>query len=149
MSANGLGIGRCPADVDLHIAPDGPAQLLQPLQERPDAGLKFRIVCGYGQEDPNAPHPLGLLCVRRQRPPRHASAEQRDDLAAPHHSITSSASASSIGGTSTPSSSLARPLRGRYTGPASLDTQCPAVAAWQSERRATCIVRRQEKRPLI
>jgi hypothetical protein len=33
--ANGVGIGRCPPDVDLHIAPDGPTQLLQRLQEEP------------------------------------------------------------------------------------------------------------------
>jgi len=38
-----------------------------------------------------------LLRLRRQRPSRRA-AEQRDKLAAPHHSITSSAMASSVGG---------------------------------------------------
>src|SRR5262245_51316858 len=43
-----------------------------------------------------------LLRPRRQRPRRRA-AEQRDDLAPTHHSITSSARASSVGGTSRPS----------------------------------------------
>jgi hypothetical protein len=33
-------------------------------------------------------------------PRRRRAAEQRDELAAPHHSITSSARASSVGGTS-------------------------------------------------
>jgi hypothetical protein len=32
-----------------------------PLQERPDAGLKFRIVRGCGQQHADAPHPVGLL----------------------------------------------------------------------------------------
>ena len=62
----------------------------QPLQERPDAGLKFRIVRGCGQEHADAPHPLALLRARRQRPRRRRAAEQRDELA-PVHSITSSA----------------------------------------------------------
>src|SRR5215470_1316159 len=43
-----------------------------------------------------------LLRPRRERP-RSRSAEQRDELAPPHHSITSSARASSVGGTSRPS----------------------------------------------
>ena len=102
VSANVGGIGRGPAGVDPHVAADGPAQLLQPLQERPDAGLKFRIVRGRGQEYADAPHPLGLLRARRERPRRRRAAEQRDELA-PLHSITSSARASSVGGTSRPS----------------------------------------------
>src|SRR5262249_50985334 len=43
----------------------------------------------------------GLLCARRERP-RSRAAEQRDELAPPHHSITSSARASSDGGKSRP-----------------------------------------------
>ena len=43
-----------------------------------------------------------LLRARRERPRRRRAAEQRDELAAPH-SITSSARASSVGGTSRPS----------------------------------------------
>jgi hypothetical protein len=41
-------------------------------------------------------------CAHPERPRRRA-AEQRDELAASHHSITSSARASSVGGTSRPS----------------------------------------------
>ena len=37
---------RSPAVVDPHVAAVGPAQLLQPLQERREAGLRFRIVRG-------------------------------------------------------------------------------------------------------
>ena len=41
---------------------------------------------------------VGLLRARRERPRRRRAAEQRDELA-PFHSITSSARASSVGGT--------------------------------------------------
>ena len=84
VSANVGGIGRGPAGVDPHVAADGPAQLRQPLQERPDAGLKFRIVRGCGQEHADAPHPLALLRARRERPRRRRAAEQRDELAPLH-----------------------------------------------------------------
>jgi hypothetical protein len=58
--------------------------LLQPLQERPDAGLKFRIVRGSGQEHADAPRSLGLLRFRRERPGDRRAAEQRDEIAAPY-----------------------------------------------------------------
>src|SRR6516165_11256291 len=45
---------------------------------------------------------LGLLRPRRERPRDGRAADKRDELAAPH-SITSSARASSVGGTSRPS----------------------------------------------
>ena len=48
----------------------------QRLQERPEPGLKFRIVRGCGQEHADAPHPLGLLrsCRNGQLPPRRREA---------------------------------------------------------------------------
>src|SRR5262245_38616032 len=101
MSADFTGIGRSPARVDPHVAADAPARLLETLQERPDAGLKFRIVRSRGQENADETHPLALLRVRSERPRRRA-AEQRDELPA-LHSITSSARAMSVGGISRPS----------------------------------------------
>src|SRR6516164_4253427 len=50
----------------------------------------------------NPSHSLALLRARRERP-RSRAAEQRYELAPPHHSITSSARASSVGGISRPS----------------------------------------------
>src|SRR5262245_61684522 len=44
----------------------------------------------------------GLLCARRERP-RSRAAEKRDEVAPPHHSITSSASSCNALGTSMPS----------------------------------------------
>src|SRR5262245_53276229 len=53
----------------------------------------------------NAPDPLALLRPRRERPRSHGcrAAEQRDELAPPDHSITSSAMASTPGGMVRPS----------------------------------------------
>ena len=62
------GGGRSKDTMTCPQAAIGPAQLRQALQERPDAGLKFRIVRGCGQEHADAPHPLGLLRARRKRP---------------------------------------------------------------------------------
>ena len=52
-------------------------------------------------EDANARRLCSLLRTHRHRPSRHTT-EQHDELA-PLHSITSSARASSVGGTSRPS----------------------------------------------
>src|SRR6516164_3627217 len=90
-----------PANVEADVAADGPAQFLQSLHEGHEAGLSFRILRSERHQHADAPHPAALLCARRQRPSRRA-AEQRDELA-PLHSITSSASASSLSGTVRPS----------------------------------------------
>src|SRR5262249_37490211 len=71
-----------------HVAALGPPQQRQPLLERPHAGLIFRIVRGGGQQHADAPHHVGLLRARRQRPRYRRAAEKRDELAAVH-SITS------------------------------------------------------------
>jgi hypothetical protein len=101
VSATALGIERAPTNVDPCVAPDRPAPFLKSLMEHCDAGVSFRIVGGQVHQHPDASHPPALLCPRRERPRRRA-AEKRDELAPPH-SITSSARASSVGGTSRPS----------------------------------------------
>src|SRR5262249_55902357 len=66
------------------------------------AGLCFRIVGSQVHEHAYAPNLLLLLRARCERP-RGRAAKQRDELAAvAPHSITSSARASSVGGTSRP-----------------------------------------------
>src|SRR5262249_5793876 len=68
------------------------------------ARSRNRIVRAWTQ-NADAPQALRLLRARRERP-SDRTAEQRDELAALHrcnHSITSSARASSVGGTSRPS----------------------------------------------
>src|SRR5262245_64649830 len=95
-----IGIAGAPTPVDPHIAALGPAQLLQAPHERPQTSLPGRT-SGHAHEHTDAPHPLRLLRARRERPRGCRAAEQRDELA-PHHSITSSARASMIGGISRP-----------------------------------------------
>src|SRR6516162_340839 len=76
---------------------DIPTQLLQCLDKCYEAGLPCEIVCSQSHENTDPPHPVALLRPRRERPRRRA-ADQRDELAPFHHSITSSASASSLSG---------------------------------------------------
>src|SRR5262249_9271231 len=102
ISAKAVSVTLTPADVDEHVTADRPARLLHALNERNKAGLSFRVVGAGVHEHAEAPHALALLRARRQRPHRCA-AEQRDELAAPHHSITSSAIASSLSDTVRPS----------------------------------------------
>src|SRR5262249_18056600 len=80
----------------------GPAGFLQSLRERQETRLSFRIVRSLSHEGADPPHAIGLPRARRERPRGSRSAEQRDERAAPH-SITSSARASKVGGTSRPS----------------------------------------------
>jgi hypothetical protein len=91
VSATAYGIVRAPAVVDPHVAASGPAQLLQSLQERRDAGLPFRIVRRCIYEHADVPHPAGLLRAHSERPRSRRAGEKGDELA-PVHSITSSAS---------------------------------------------------------
>jgi hypothetical protein len=58
--------------------------LLQPLQERRDAGLPFRVICGRAQERADAPHAVCLLRARDERPCRSRATSKRDELAPPH-----------------------------------------------------------------
>src|SRR5262249_2610637 len=96
-----LGIPSAPAVIDLKVPPVHPAQFAQPLMQRRSHRLRFHIALTDVRKHAEAAHLLALLRARDNRPRRRA-AEQRDDLAAPDHSITSSASASSIGGMSRP-----------------------------------------------
>ena len=65
--------------------------------------INVRVWPGTPGQKPNADEPTRLLSPRRDRPCRRRAAEQRDELAATDHSITSSARASSVAGTSRPS----------------------------------------------
>src|SRR5262245_3885896 len=91
-----------PVGLDAQVATFTPSQLLQALHQCGVALLDVRIVRGpAAREYADAPHPLTLLCARRQRP-RCRAAEQRDELAPPH-SMTSSAAEMIAGGISSPS----------------------------------------------
>src|SRR5262249_715521 len=75
----------------------------EPLPEILKITLRVRIILGDPQQYRDPPHPgRRLLRARRERPRGSGAAEQREELA-PLHSSTSSAQASSVGGTSRPS----------------------------------------------
>src|SRR5262245_23154911 len=93
---------RSPTEVDSQVAAHRPTELLQPLQERCEASLVVGIVRIPRHEHTDPPHPLRLLRARREWPRGRRSADQRYELAA-LHSITSSASASSLSGIWRPS----------------------------------------------
>src|SRR5262249_15835386 len=65
-----------------------------------DAGLLFRIIRSCVHEHADPPHALSLLRPRREGA-RSRTAEQRHERA-PFHSITSSARATRVAGTSAP-----------------------------------------------
>src|SRR6516162_5723997 len=85
-----------PAIFDRHVAAFDEAGLAQAFAECSDIGSPPGWC--FTVEKPNYRH-RRLLRARRQRPRHRRAAEQRDELAA-FHSITSSASASNVGGTS-------------------------------------------------
>src|SRR5262249_44168768 len=87
-----------PAYVNGQVLSFGPAALL----ERFAKGAKHRRERRRRPDHGYAPNPTSLLRARRERPTDRRAAEQRDECAA-LHSITSSASATNLSGTSRPS----------------------------------------------
>src|SRR5262249_56410306 len=71
-------------------------------EKRRVRGLPCGITRGQMHENADPPQPVWLLRGRRERPCGRA-ADERDDFPASDHSMTSSARASSVGGTSRPS----------------------------------------------
>src|SRR5262249_19657084 len=99
MLANVGRIPQAPAILDPQVAALAPAQLLQRLLERRELGTAGAATAREHADPPYAPW---LLRARHERPRDGRAAEQRDERAPPH-SITSSARASSVGGTVRPS----------------------------------------------
>src|SRR6266704_2475262 len=87
----------------MDVAAFGPSEFSEATLQRLNAALPFPVPLGQVDEYADPPHALSLLCPRRKRPCRRRAAEQRDELAAPDHSITSSAATSRPGGTVRPS----------------------------------------------
>src|SRR5262245_13129998 len=103
MHSNAGSVSGTKAVLDADIAALYPSPLLKPLPQCLNAALRFRITLSNRQQHSYTPHSLALLRPCRQRPDGRRAAEQRDELAASDHSMTSSARASSVGGTSSPS----------------------------------------------
>src|SRR6267142_5255889 len=94
-------IAVSPTIVDPYVMAIPPAYLLKCVLKGRNAGLCLRIALRPVHQHGNAVHPVGLLPTRGERPRGRRPAEKRDELA-PFHSITSSARASSVGGTVSP-----------------------------------------------
>src|SRR5262249_23567932 len=82
-----IGIARGPARLDLHVAPDGPARLLQALQKGSVTRVCPSIVRGKGIQHADPSH-ARLLRARRERPCGSRAAEDCDELAAFHSSVS-------------------------------------------------------------
>src|SRR6516164_4466856 len=102
MAAKALCVAPAPTKVDTHVTADRPARFLQPLQERRETRLSFRVVRGEIHEHADAAHALALLRACDERPRCRRAAEERDEVP-PVHSITSSTATSSLSGTVRPS----------------------------------------------
>src|SRR5262249_21702667 len=89
-----------PAILDRNIAALSPAKLTQSLHKSSSPGTPDR---SFRAQEADGRQLARLLRARRQRPSDRRAAEQRDELAASHHSITSAARASNVAGTSRPS----------------------------------------------
>src|SRR5215468_2536292 len=81
-----------PPKVHPRVAAINPSQVRKRLRERRVAKLPLRIVFVERHEHADAPHAVSLLRPRSERQRRRA-AEERDEVAATNHSITSVASA--------------------------------------------------------
>src|SRR5262249_51448428 len=93
-------VARGPTDVDLQVATLAPTELLKSLAKCCQSAQRLLVIVSPRQQHADPPHALGLLRPHSERP-RRRPAEKRDEIAT-RHSITSSARASSVGGTSRP-----------------------------------------------
>src|SRR5262249_9628396 len=120
IGARSLDASSSQAIFDAKIAVFSPAKLLQPFAEDPQPKLTFGIALAARQQPADPPHAVALP-PRCERPCGCCAAEQRYERA-PLHSITSSASASSLSGIWRPSALAVLRLRtssnvvGRTTG---------------------------------
>jgi hypothetical protein len=88
VSAKAVEIAPAPAGVQPHVATDSPAQFLQALCERRDAGQCVRIVRGLAHKDADAPQlRRRLLRARRERPCGRRTTDKGDEFPSPHGAL--------------------------------------------------------------
>src|SRR4051794_40618918 len=92
-AARALDIAAAPPQVDPDVAALRPSKLLQALPECRDTCLSLDIALVGVHQSANATHSLWLLRARSHGTCGNRAAEQRDELAPLHHSVTSSARA--------------------------------------------------------
>jgi hypothetical protein len=84
MLINRLQIGPGKPIFDVNVASFDPSRIAHTQSERLEAGIRFRIIFGNAQQHAHAPHALGLLRSRSQRPRSCRAAEKADELAPLH-----------------------------------------------------------------
>src|SRR5882757_4557808 len=78
--------GRREANVEAYIAPLIPPKLFEPLSERHQACLHFRIAFGISDQHADPAHLVGALRSRSERPSRRCAADKRDEMPSLHGS---------------------------------------------------------------
>jgi hypothetical protein len=78
--------GRSEANVETYIATLRPPKLFEPLSERHQACLHFRIAFGVSNQHTNPTHLIGVLRSRSERPGRRCAADKRDEMPSLHGS---------------------------------------------------------------
>src|SRR6516164_5992245 len=67
--------------LDADIAVLDPAERLESLAKRSDAGEHFGVVLGICMQEGVTPHAFRLLCARSERPCGRGAADKRDHIA--------------------------------------------------------------------
>src|SRR6516164_10758504 len=111
MAPHRIHIVSGPMLVEPDVAAVRPAQLCELLLECANSRFVLAVALGVRHQDSDAPYATWLLRARRERASRRAS-DQRDELAPPNHSITSSARPSSESGKVRPNVLAVLRLRG-------------------------------------
>jgi hypothetical protein len=79
-----LGGRGAPADVHQQILAVAPAQLLQTLLDRCNAGLPLRGIRSTVHKHAEPPHAIRLLRTHRERPSRNSNTDEHDEFPPPH-----------------------------------------------------------------
>src|SRR5262249_36744541 len=124
-------VAAVPPKVYPHVAAIGPTQARKRLCERGNVNLPHGIVFVPRHEQADPPHAVALLRARRERPRGDRAAEERDEVAPPNHSITSSARSRIDGGMASPSAVAVL----RFTTISNLVGNCTGRSPGLSPRR--------------
>ena len=84
VSAQAFAVARAPPSFNCYVAAVGPTEMLQALHERGHSTLRLRIVRRERIQHADAPHLLGLLRTRGERPRHNRAAGKYDEFPSPH-----------------------------------------------------------------
>lgn len=82
-AANVIDVAAAPSYVELHVATNRPAELLESLPKPRYPRLSLQVVVD-AQQNADAPHSFALLRTHAKRPRDCSAAQKRDELAPLH-----------------------------------------------------------------